>query len=541
MSKAALRVLSILFLGWVTVAPMMQTSNSTLDKILGSATPNAFAECGTGSCNLYSFLPGYLQPIIDPLCVTTTQCYKGTNDQPLYEDPINAAHSGNLRLSTALQYNGTSGPNSIYDFDDSIIDPIVNTPVVLGFTTDGQCTTPATKTLTLGSGYVDVLVTAVDDIIVEAPTHNCQIDMTILSGNLSGNGAGYTFNISIIDNDVAPGTVIETTHDSVTLTENPAIAASLQQNSLAIPSQDTGSTSSTSLSQRSGYPSIYANQIFAKITTDDQCYVNALPNQFVSRTTTYIQSQPYNPANAFAWNYDAFFKGRSDDVTEGSHFCSVLYDYYTDYSSIPFKSETILVPMTDYRPFVDAQAPALLYEKPVDGQASTGDFKLKLLAQPSDTSPITASITLLNPDVCVLASSILVFDQSNWSQFQAIPVSAIKDGVFQPGTRDCNIKLSLVSPEAPPVTQVNGRFVLASSKRTPATLAALEYNNLSTIVTVKVLDADTLPQTGITSPWIFLSSVVLFVGSLLGSILTTRAYRSRLYSTVTEESPKVRL
>jgi hypothetical protein len=538
MSKAALRVLSILFLGWITVAPSLQTSNSTLDKILGSATPNAFAECGTGVCNLYSFLPGELVPSTDPLCTTITQCFASSSAIALEEDILSPTHTGKLRISPAQHYKGYNGTSSIYDFDDYVIDPVVNNPVVLGFTTDGQCSAPATATLAIGSTFIDVTITAVDDALVEASTHYCDINMTVVSGNLAGNGAGYTYNIPIIDNDQLS---LTTTHNSISLTEDPIIAASLQTNTLSIPSQDAGGFSSINLNQLSGFPSIYATQVFAKITTDTQCYVNLLPNQFQSRTTTLIQSQPYNPANLFTWSYDGNFKGRSDDVVEGSHFCSVVYDYYTDYDTNPFKSETILVPMTDYRPFVDAQAPALLYEKPVDGQASTGDFKLKLLAQPSDTSPITATITLLNPEVCVLSNTTLTFDQSNWSQFQAIPVSAIKDGVFQPGTRDCNIKLSLVSPEASPVTQVNGRFVLASSKRTPATLAALEYNNLSTIVTVKVLDADTLPQTGITSPWIFLSSVVLFVGSLLGSILTTRAYRSRLYATVSEEAPKVRL
>lgn len=234
------------------------------------------------------------------------------------------------------------------------------------------------------------------------------------------------------------------------------------------------------------------------------------------------------PAGSFDNTLNVGFRGRPDDITEGNHTCDIEYQYFVDGATTPDLAQNITAAVQDYRPTTDAQAPSLLYERPVGpAQSSSGTVSVRLGQLPSDNVPVNASITNLDPTICNFTNTNFAFNQSNWNIPRQITVSAIKNGIYEPGFRECRILINLTSGEAPNGVSENfasaqPRFVLASFK---AEKAALEYNNLSTTLVIRVLDADTLSQTG-SVPAGLITGIGAFLLSTLGAILSWRAYRT---------------
>jgi hypothetical protein len=498
MSKSALRVVSIFFLAITAFGSSIHTNNDLLNKILKSATPDTFAEC------------------------TPTSTYCGIYDSSatVYEDVTSFAHSQSLGIGV----NGN-----------------VTQPITFNLVPDAQCTL-SSSIFTIGTGfnpYNNVTVTAVDDLISEASPHPCVITATVTAGNTGfpPGFSGFTVSVDVIDND-APADTLVTNHTSLALNEDPTFLESqdIDQLIINLPSASSGSSSAFG-----------TDTITVKADTDSQCYVSNT-NDFSSKLNTMTI-----PGNIFQLPSDTInipfnFKARQDDVVEGPHTCVITYTYTHPFYSVLNRSETVVATVADYRPGVNANGPEILYEKPAEGQSSEGFVQLKLARQPSDLDVVVANLTSLNPADCVLESSSLVYTQANWNSLQQIKVSAVKDGVYQPGTRDCKIRIVLNSGETPApgggggylINPLVPKAILASSKY-PQVFAALEYNNVSQDIIVKVLDADTLPQTGLRNPWMFLGSTILLVATLLSTVYTYRAYKLKPEELLAIEEKKVQL
>jgi hypothetical protein len=164
MTKTLLRILTACIMTWSVVGPSISTNNSLLNKILNSATPNAFAECTAtlGVCNLYSEYNG-----------------------PLAEDPNNISHTINYGLHISENFASTD----------------ITGPVTFSATSNSQCTiSPTTMTYATGNDYQSFSITAIDDTLVE-PNQNCELTFTPLSGGAGFVNVPFIDTVSITDND----------------------------------------------------------------------------------------------------------------------------------------------------------------------------------------------------------------------------------------------------------------------------------------------------------------------------------------------------
>jgi hypothetical protein len=489
-----------------TVGSIVQTQNSFLDKILSSATPDAFAECSGG--NLYN--PSFCSLYTDTVTVD--------------ENPVSATHSQSLGFHF-------TDPNSSFGPTDPA------SAITLNLTADSQCRLgpselstatiiiPNTPTGILHSAFVQV--TAVNDGISEASTHLCTIAYTAaFNGPGYPAGSGYVFTTDSVDVNVIDFTsstsVASNYTNSPTLSENPNLATNV------------GSITENA---------IIANSTFnlgdtVTMTTDGQCFVapNTTPSSYVlSYAQDLNTSLPvFSPNVTFGFpnittsttpstsTNVVYVKAKTDSAIEGNHVCRItfVHDFpgriglnYTEFKDVP---------LVDYTPSFEAKAPDVLYEKPADAtaQSSTGAIDIRLLDLPSDNVPVVATFTNLSPEVCEIVSTQLTFDQSNYNTKQAIEVKAVKDGIFQPQARKCDVKITFSSQSTVVNSVKKPKFILA--KKNVMKKTAVEYNNLSYNVSINVLDADappTLIQTGKTNTWFaWFAGVVTLLSTVIISL-----------------------
>jgi hypothetical protein len=258
------------------------------------------------------------------------------------------------------------------------------------------------------------------------------------------------------------------------------------------------------------------------ITTNGQCYIStSLP--FTDRTTQLNQVTDQNNPQLI------YVKAKSDSLIEGEHACVVTHEYFFPYTPLDNFVATKTIIIQDFTPGFNATSSAILYENPKDKTESTeGEVGIKLIQKPSDTAPIVVDLVSQTPDICRLLTNTLTFTQTNFDTKQSIQVTAIKDGIYQPDSRDCIIKANFSSDE--------GDFVDLQTKRTSGfipvryKLAAQEYNSLNYNIVIKVLDADFAPQsstqnsvfqlakTGFSNPYIWVSLIILLVVLLISLI-----------------------
>jgi hypothetical protein len=244
-----------------------------------------------------------------------------------------------------------------------------------------------------------------------------------------------------------------------------------------------------------------------------------------------------------------YIKATPDNIIETpiQNLCELSVSYSTsDLNNVGTTTDPIYqdVQITDYTPGFEAQSPEKLFEKPVNqtSESNNGEIKLKLLDKPSDNLPVKAIFTNLSQDICESVGFELMFDQSNYDTIQTIPVRAIKDNIYQPEVRKCNFKVSFTSTSPVQIQSdltdsplPNSRF---TNLQTKAIKSAVEYDGLSYVLSINVLDRDipSLAKTGFSQRILLLVSTVTLLLSTL-----TLSYRLFRTQKITTESLKVRL
>jgi hypothetical protein len=508
-SKFALQVLSCVFLAWITVGSISGQQTNLLNKILGSATPDTFAECSNG--NVYS--PAF--------------CNVYTNSLTVDENPTSPNHSGIL----TFRYNNPSS-----SFSQTPPSPIVlnlNPNLAQCSVSSPSITFPATT-----SSSVSVTVTALNDGITETPLHSCVIGYTATFSAATPVGNGYVFTPPTVTVGVTDYTNPPTFQTNFMI---PPVISERNNVPDNIKSMNITSSLLTGTINTNGVVMIIDSDI-------TQCRVSLSPTgPFDLNTigTYYPISFPISlPASTMI-----YIKATPDNIIETplQNLCELSVSYSTsDLNNVGTTTNPVYqnIQIADYTPGFEAQSPDKLFEKPTNQtlESNTGEIKLKLLDKPSDNLPVKAIFTNLSQDICESVGFELMFDQSNYDTIQTIPVRAIKDNIYQPEVRKCNFKVNFTSASPVQIQSdltdsplPNSRFMNLRSK---ALLSAVEYDGISYVLSINVLDRDipSLAKTG------FSQRILLFV-SIVTLIVSTLTLSYRLFRTqkITTESLKVRL
>jgi hypothetical protein len=279
--------------------------------------------------------------------------------------------------------------------------------------------------------------------------------------------------------------------DSTMETNIGSYILTLQDLSLVVPVRDEKSTPTELnflLPKQENTKAAIAKPPTVTVSSDEQCYVSqTLP--FTKRSMVFY-------ANAvFDQDLIIYVKAKTDNLIEPSQQCIITHSYDFPSNSANNFSVYQEIAVDDFTPGFTAVSTPLIYEAPKDAtQSSSGQVEIQLLKKPSDLEPVLASLSNQTPSICSLNASELSFTQENFDTKQVISVESVKDGIYQKEARDCVIKVSFTSNEGeftqPETSEETAQTKKIQSVKPKFVRAAQEYNNLSYLTRIQVLDSD---------------------------------------------------